>query len=115
MNVQRINMGICGMHLIGLDTPVTLALSNVTGIQILLDLILAMTELHSDPIVALVDVLVNVLYGLDGCDTLDIDVAAVLPEQIWIVGNYPAIINLLPIVLKSSSSITTSENSIGVL
>ena len=40
-------------------------LSNIAGVQVLLDLILTCAKLHGIAVMALVDVLVNVLDGLD--------------------------------------------------
>jgi hypothetical protein len=53
------------MHLVGHDTPEGLTLGDISGIQILFDLVLASAELHRGAIVALVDVLVDVLDSLD--------------------------------------------------
>ena len=44
---------------------------------------------------ALVDVLVNVLDGLDRSDTFHINVAAVFPQKIGAVGNHSSIVNLM--------------------
>jgi hypothetical protein len=55
---------------------------------------------------ALVDILVDVLHGLDGGDDLDVDVAVVLPYEIGTVSDNPAIVNLLPPDLKGLASVT---------
>jgi len=82
------------------------------SIKILFDLILACPKLHSNTIMALVDILVDVLQGFDGGDALDIDVAMVLPYQISTVSHNPAIINLLSPDLKCLSSVTVSQTCI---
>ena len=64
---------------------------------------------------ALVDVLVNVLDGLDGCNPLEIDVTAVFPDEVRAVRHYPVVVNILSIDLECSSCITTTKDSIRVL
>jgi hypothetical protein len=64
---------------------------------------------------ALVDVLVNVLDGFDGCNPLDINVATIFPDEVRAVRHHPAIVNLLSIDLKCSPCITTTKNSIRIL
>ena len=61
---------------------------------------------------ALVDVLVNVLDGLDGCNPLGIDVTAIFPDEVRAVRHYPAIVNLISIDLKCSSCVVTMKDSI---
>ncbi len=68
-------------------------LGNVAGIQILLDLIQTCTKFHGSAVMALVDVLVNVLYGLDGCNPLKIDVTAIFPDEVRAVRHYPVVVN----------------------
>ena len=46
---------------------------------------------------ALVDVLVNVLDSLDGCNPLKIDVTAIFPDEVRAVRHYPVIVNLLSV------------------
>jgi len=74
-------------------------LGDIAGIQVLLDLIETSTKLHGSVIMALVDVLVNVLDSLDGCDPLYIDVTAIFPDEVRAVRDYPAIVNPLSIDL----------------
>jgi len=88
------------MHLIGHIAPEGLILSNVAGVQALLDLILTCAKLHGSAVMALVDVLVNVLDGLDRCNPLEIDVATIFSDEIRAVRDYPAIVDLLSIDLK---------------
>jgi hypothetical protein len=40
----------------------------------------------------LVDILVNILDGLERGSTLHIDVALILPDQIWTIRNHPAVV-----------------------
>jgi hypothetical protein len=80
MNVETIDSRENVMHLIGHDAPEGLTLSNITGIQVLLDLILTCMKLHGSAIISLVYVLVNVLDGFNGCDPLNIDVATIFPD-----------------------------------
>jgi hypothetical protein len=115
VDIESIDIGNSLVHLEGINTPKGLTLSNITCIQILFDLILAGAELHSGAIMALVDVFVDVLDGLDRCDPLDIDVAAVLPDEIRRIRNHPTVVYLLSSNLKGPSSITTTENGIGIL
>ncbi len=49
---------------------------------------------------ALVDVLVNVLDGLDRCNSLEIDMTTIFPDKVRAVRDYLAIVNLLSIDLK---------------
>ena len=64
---------------------------------------------------ALVDVLVNVLDGLDRYNPLKIDVIAIFPNEVRAVRHYPAIVNLLSIDLKWSSCIAMTKDSVRVL
>src|ERR1700724_281151 len=81
------DVGIDCMHLISHQTPKSLALRDVACIQIELDLILTLAKLHSGTVMALVDILVDVLDASDRADALDVDMAAILPEQKDAEGN----------------------------
>ena len=67
-------------------------MGNIVGIQVLLDLIQTCAKLHSSAIMALINVLVNVLDSLDGCNLLEIDVTAIFPDEVRAVQHYPAIV-----------------------
>jgi hypothetical protein len=97
------------------ETPCALTAGDVASIQVLLDLIPASAKLHGNTIVAFVDIFVDVLQGLDGGNDFDIDVAAVLPQEIGIVSDDPAIVHLLSFEQKSLASVTTSAACIGIL
>ena len=103
------------MHLIGHIVPEGLMLSNIVGIQVLLDLIQTCAKLHSSAVMALVDVLVNVLDSLDGCNPLKIDITTIFPDEVRTVRHYLAIVNLLSIDLECSSCIAMTKDSIKVL
>ena len=115
MDIETIDSWGNEMHLIGHIAPEGLILGNIAGIQVLLDLIQTCAKLHSSVVMALVDVLVNVLDGLDGCNPLEIDVTAIFPDEVRAVRHYPAIVNLLSIDLKCSSCIAMMKDSIRVL
>ena len=100
MNVQTIDSWGDKVHLIGHIAPEGLMLGNVAGIQVLLDLIQTCVKFHGSAVMALVDVLVNVLDGLDGCNPLEIDVTAVFPDEVRTVRHYPVIVNVLSIDLE---------------
>src|ERR1700690_3693442 len=69
------------------DVPACFDRTNVTTINIILNLIdlLVLAHLYSGKIVALVDILVNILYGLDRRTNLDIDAAVILGREIWAI------------------------------
>jgi hypothetical protein len=115
MNVETIDSWRNIVHLIGHSAPEGLTLSNIAGIQVLLDLILTGAKLHGSAIVALVDVLVDVLDGFDGCNPLNVNVATIFPDEVRTVRHHPAIVDLLSIYLKRSPCITTTKNSIRIL
>ncbi len=100
MNVKTIDSWGDKVHLIGHVAPEGLMLGNVVGIQVLLDLIQTCAKFHGSAVMALVDVLVNVLDGLDGCNPLEIDMTAIFPDEIRAVRHYPAVVNVLSIDLE---------------
>ena len=90
MNVKTIDGWGDKVHLIGHIAPEGLMLGNIAGIQVLLDLIQTCAKFHGSAVMALVDVLVNVLDGLDGCNPLEIDVTAIFPDEVRTVRHYPS-------------------------
>src|ERR1700690_126033 len=66
MNVQTHNMWQLLMHGKLSHAPEGFCRGNITCIKIKFDLILGLAKLHSGAIMAFVDVLVDILYGLDG-------------------------------------------------
>jgi hypothetical protein len=99
------NIGRGNMHDKMEETPEGLAGRNIAGIQVLPNLIITGAKLHGDTIMALVDILVDVLQGLDGGDDLNVDVAAVFPYEIGTVSDDPAIVHLLSSDLKGLASV----------
>src|SRR6202023_1223389 len=87
VDLKADNVGINCMHLISHQTPKSLALRDVACIQIELDLILTLAKLHSGTVMALVDILVDVLDASDRADALHVDMTAILPEQKDAEGN----------------------------
>jgi hypothetical protein len=105
MDMKADDVGGCTMHGKVEEPPDSLMSRNVAGIQVELDLIVAGAELHSDSIMALVDIFVDVLQGLDGGDDLNVDVATILPYEIPAVGDDPAIVNILVPDAKGLASV----------
>jgi hypothetical protein len=95
VDLKADNIGVDCMHLISHQTPKGLALRDIACIQIELDLILTLAKLHSGMVMALVDILVDVLDAPDGTDALDIDMTLILPEQKYAEWNNKMIIDLL--------------------
>src|ERR1700689_2029915 len=66
----------------------------------------------------LVDILVDVFDGLERRGTLHIDVALILPDQIWTIRNHPAVVHLHIIGANfnfaSPSIVTSAIRGIGV-
>jgi hypothetical protein len=115
MDLKANDVGGCTVHGKVEEAPDCLMSGNVAGVQVELDLIVASAKLHGNSIVALVDIFVDVLQGLDGGDDLNVDVTAVLPQEIGIVGNHPAIVDLFPPDLKCLASVATPAGCIGIL
>jgi hypothetical protein len=97
MDMKVHNTGVTLMHLKHVDTPKGLAARDISGIQVLLDLIHTGAKLHGGAVMTLVHILEDVLDCFDRGNGLDIDMAAVLPDEIPRVADDPAIVNLLPI------------------
>src|ERR1700724_1188608 len=87
VDLQADNVGIDCMHLECHQTPKGLTLRDVACIQIELDLILALAKLHGGAVMALVDILVDVLDASNRADALHVDVTTILPEQKDAEGN----------------------------
>ena len=94
------------------ETPDAFASRNVASIQILFDLIIASSKLHGEAIMAFVHILENILHSLDCGDTLDVDVATILPDEIGTISDDPAIVDLLSPNLMSVASVATSGRSV---
>jgi hypothetical protein len=90
------NTGLMVLHLKEVKPPAGLAAADISGIQVLLDLICTGAKLHGGAVMALVHILVDVLDCLDRGDGLNIEMAAVLPDEIPGVADDPAIVNLKP-------------------
>ena len=67
------------MHGKGEETPRSLTGRNISSIEIELNFVLAGSKLHGGAIMAFIDILVDVLNGLNGSDTFHINVAAIFP------------------------------------
>jgi hypothetical protein len=63
---------------------------------------------------ALVHIFVNVLDSLDRSNRLHIDMAPILPDEIWGVANHPLIVDLSALNLKNLACVTTPGASIRV-
>ena len=83
--------------------------------MVLLDLILAGAKLHGGAVMALVHILVDVLDCFDRGNGLNIDVAAVLPDEIPGVADNPAIVNLEPSNCVGLASVSTPGACIRVI
>ena len=64
------------------EIPDAFTSRNIVSIQILFDFIVASSKLHGDAIMAFVHILENILHSLDYSNTLDVDVATILPDEI---------------------------------
>ena len=81
------------------EAPNSLTRRNVVSIEVLSDFIIASAELHSDAIIAFIDIFENLLDGLDRGDGLDVDMAMVLSDEIGRVSNDPTVVDLLSLDL----------------
>ena len=60
VNLKANDRGIVLLHVKEIETPMSLTASDIACIQILLGLIIAGVKLHSDAVMALIHILVNV-------------------------------------------------------
>ena len=97
------------------NMPNTLTGRDILRIKIELNIILTATKLHYSVIMALVDMIVDVFDSFDWCNGLNIDMAAIFPNEIITMCNYPQIINLMTSDLKSLASVTSPEIGIGII
>ena len=97
------------------EAPNALTRRNVVSIEVLSDFIIASAELHSDAIIAFIDIFENLLDGLDRGDGLDVDMAMVLSDEIGRVSDDPTIVDLLSPDLMCVSSVPASDGCIGIL
>jgi hypothetical protein len=63
---------------------------------------------------ALVHIFVNVLNSLDRSNRLHIDMAPILPDEIWRVANHPLIVDLIALNFQNLAYVMTSGVSIRV-
>ena len=94
------------------ETPDAFASRNIVSIQILFDFVVASSKLHGDVIMAFVHILENILHSLDCSNTLDVDVATILSDEIGTISDDPAIVNLLSLNLMSVASVMMSGRSV---
>jgi hypothetical protein len=113
--VEAHNARLTPMHLKEVETPNGLTARDISSIQVLLDLIGAGAKLHSGAVMALVHILVDVLDRFDRGDGLDINVAAVLPDEIPRVADNPAIVNSFATDCICDASVRASGAGVGVL
>ena len=73
---------------------ISVSLRDMVCIQIELDLILTCAKLHGGMVMALVDIVVDVLDPPDRTNAPNVDVAPILPEQKDAERNDPMVINL---------------------
>jgi hypothetical protein len=93
-----------------------LTAAHIAHIQILPDLISTGAKLHSDPVMALVHIFVDVLDGLDRGNRLYLDVALILPDEILGVTDHPSAVHHLAIVQSHCPACVPSPDAgIGVL
>src|ERR1700733_3140291 len=95
--------------------PESLWRTNPTCIQIELNLILLLSKPHGGAIMAFVDVLVDVLDTFDRGSALHIDVALILPDQIWTIRNDPTVIQLMIIHCNSPAIVRPAIAGIRIL
>jgi hypothetical protein len=117
MNCQTQNTGLMILNFKEVKTPVGLTAADIARIQVKLDLILGSAKLHGGAIMALVDILVDVLDSFDKGDRLHIDVTPILPDEILAVTDDPSVVNLIFALWTCSNglpSIETSGPGIGV-
>jgi hypothetical protein len=93
------------LHLKEIKMPSSFTARDVSGIQVLLNLILTSAKLHGGAVVTLVHIFINVLDRFDGGDGLHIDMAAILPDEESRVTDYPAIVDMLPFDEVSLASV----------
>jgi hypothetical protein len=68
-------------------------------------------KLHGGAVMALVDILVDVLDSLDRTDGLHIDMTPVLPDKILVVTDDPSVVNLISVVLASVNGLPSVKTS----
>ena len=108
-------IGRSTMHVKMEEAPEALARRNVVSIEVLFNFIIASAKLHCDVIMAFVDILENVLDSLDRGNRLDVNMAAVLPDEIGTVSEDPTIVDLLSSDLMCASSVPVFVGCIGIL
>ena len=77
------NIGNLLLHAEEIESPKSLTTANVACIKIKLDFISASAKLHGGTVMAFVHILVDVLDGLDRGYRLNIDMAAISPDEIF--------------------------------
>jgi hypothetical protein len=98
MNGKTQDTGFMILDFKEVKAPVCLTAANIACIQVKLDLILGSAKLHSGAVMALVDILVDVLDSLDRGNRLHIDMAPVLPDKILAMTDNPSIVKVISIL-----------------
>jgi hypothetical protein len=115
MDIKAQDTWFMVMHLKEIETPACFTATDVSGIQVLLDLINTGAKLHGGAVMTLVDILVNIFDGLDRHNRLYIDVASVLPDEILAMANDPSIVQVMLSNLNSLASVGAPSPCIRVI
>ena len=94
MDLKAHYAGPMVLHLKEVETPSSLTAGQISSIQVLLELICTGAKLHGGTIMALVHILVNILEGFDGDNRLNVNMAAVLPDEILGVADHSLIVDM---------------------
>jgi hypothetical protein len=86
-------IGVLLLHVKKVKPPHSLTAANEPRIQVLANLICSSAKLHCCPVMALVDILVDVLDSLDRGNRLYVDMAPVLPEEIGRMAHHPLVVH----------------------
>jgi hypothetical protein len=95
MNGKTQDTGFMILNFKEVKALVCLTAANIACIQVKLDLILGSAKLHGGTIIALVDILVDVLDSLDRGNRLHINMAPILPDKILAVTANPSIVKAM--------------------
>ena len=112
MDLKTNNIRFLFIHLKVVYLPVSLTGRDIACIKILLDFIRALTKLHGDSVMTLIDILVDILDSLDRSNGLNINVMLVLFDQVFAVANNPTVVNLFASDFMHGASVTASHASI---
>src|ERR1700733_5628350 len=64
---------------------------------------------------ALVDIFENVLDSLDRGNRLDVNVASILPDEIFVVANHPSVVDMISSNLSDLTSVRAPSSGITVI